>query len=290
MSLARKSLLSDKELLKNILSGMTKEPITRDRWMEFAKSAFTIENTNAYLEIYKFLEVYHTTCEKIGLSSNIKDDILAYPADPSLLTIECAATNELELKEWTSDISSKLINLYIKPTGEKQLNLRSKERDTCLSDFQSGNTHPSIFLDVLYSIRKMIIENDLPKFKQAALDHNIRKEHQRIRFITAVSSSVIAIALLVLFIGLNLVQYYRFLCYPSILTAFLGYFQWKNKFCVAFSDRKQVNTGGYTGLMSVDDDYACQYQSKRSKMIKIKSFSCSIVILAVFFAVPPYSF
>jgi len=52
---SRKSVMStDKDLVKKILCGMTKEPITRDTWIQFVKSNYTSENTNFLLDAYKY--------------------------------------------------------------------------------------------------------------------------------------------------------------------------------------------------------------------------------------------
>ena len=289
-TLSTKTLIGDRELLRNILSNKTKDPISRDIWIRFVQSTYTVENTMILLNIMKFVEVYHFTCSKIGLSSNITEEVVIFPSAEGMMLFECTAIDENKLKDWCGDICLALIDTFIKIGSPNEINLSSKVRDDCLQQYRNGKYHPSIFKDVKESIQKSVIENDLPKFKEFALDQNIELQHRRIRGMAAIFNGILTFVFYGFMLAYGVQQYYRLLGFILIFGAFIGYFQWSAKFCVYFADKKQKNTSGYTGLKRIEDDYACQYQGKRSKVIKMKTMACTLTVLAIFFVLPPYNF
>ena len=289
-SLKRKQLISDKELIKTILTDKTKEPITRVRFLNFVKSVYTSENTIALMELWRYTQVYHDSCTKIGLKIDIgDDDIVFINPIPEMMTIECPGQSEEDIKIWASDLAEKFVNMYVKAGASNELNLSSKVRDECLKQCNEGNRTPMIFNEVKESIVKNIIDNDLGVFRQATLDQNINKEHRRVRLIVGIVNAVLAVIFYAFLLGYNVSQYYRLLGYPLLLGMFVGYFQWKAKFCVAFSDTKKINTVGFTGMAEVTDEYSCKYQGKRSKQIKLKTILCGTLVLVILFVVPPYN-
>ena len=163
--------VSDKQLLQTILSGKTKEPISRENWINFVKSSYTVENTLVYMDMTRFVELYHQTCAKIGLSSNITDEILVFSVIDGMICNDCYASKESELKVWSEDICTKLIEAYIKSGSKYEVKVTAKIRDECLRQYRKGKYHPSIFKEIYDVIGLSILETDFPKFKLNALDH-----------------------------------------------------------------------------------------------------------------------
>eukprot|EP00834_Sanchytrium_tribonematis_P000324 NODE_6_length_70510_cov_1.054395.p29 type:complete len:293 gc:universal NODE_6_length_70510_cov_1.054395:28566-27688(-) len=286
----RQSLLGDAQLVKNIFSGKTKEPITRENWLTFVESTYTSENTILYFEFCKFNEVYHRECQKIGLNPQLSaDDILIVNQLSSMQDFHSEVKDENGLKLWCEDICRNIIDKYIKIGSSLEVNISSKVRDECLDLYKKGRFHPGIFKDVQKAILDNILQNDLPKFKQLALDQNILVQHRRLRAIFCLIFLGLATIFYGLIIGFKVSQYYRLFGFPFLYIIFICYFQWKAKFCVYFADKKQKNTKGYEGLATVEDEYACQYQGKRSSKIKKQATAATLFCFIVLFVVPPYN-
>ena len=285
----KKAVTTDRQLLREILAGTTKSPITRDRWLEFVAGAYSKENTVAFVELSTYFEVYHKLCNSISLNSNISEPIVTLLPVAGMISFENSVNSENELKKWSEDICNLLITKYLKKGAEIQLNLSDKESSECLKLCGSGKYHPNIFKDILESILLMMVENDLPKFKSYALDENMKAKHRLIRLISGLVIAFGATVLYGFLLEYKLSQYYRFLGFPLLVTMFLSYFQWKAKFCVVFSKLKVQNTGGYVGVSNIEDDYACAYQGKRAETIYKKSLASAAILFVILFVVPPYN-
>ena len=283
-----KPILSDKDLLIKILTGNTKDPISLEDWTDFVKNTtLSIENTLLFINICKFTETFDNLCKSINLASNLKEEVVVTKAINGLFDYQCSITDESGLKEFAERISNQLITKFIKAGSEFEVNLSSKIRTDCLSELSSGKHHPNSFVGIKNSIFADILLNDLPQFKEKALNQNIAAEHRRMRFflgLVTLSSLLMTYSLLLAY---NATQYYRLLGLPMTYYVFLFYFQYKAKFCVTFAGAGRRNVQGYSGI-AVEDEYACKYQKNRAKNIKIKSWVGGLVLLIILFVVPPY--
>ena len=287
----KKQIITDKELLVNILLGLTKDPISRDQWLDFVENTtYSPENTLLYLDIWKYTYTYHEICKTIGIASNIKDqqtiDVASVPGmqDYSFHDVK----NEDDLKKWSEQICTKLIDKYIKSGAELEINISSKIRTECTSDPKNGKFHPNGFVSVKMSIFDNMVANDLTKFKAVALDQNIAIEHRRLRLLGGILMVGGIILMYSLLLSSNASQYYRLLGQPLTYYLFLFYFQYRAKFCVTFAGAKHRNVKGYTGILT-EDEYTCQYQKKRAIKIKLKSHLGGTLLLILLFVVPPYN-
>ncbi len=282
-------MLGDGQLVSHILTGQTKFPITRENWLRFVESTYTTESTFLYLEILKFTQVYRDECIKIALNPNIDEDVLTLQAIDGMMDYTCSISNEMELKQWSEKICSGIIDQYVKVGAKNEVNLGSKIREDCVVAFKDGKYHPSIFKEVKHSILNTIVENDLPKFRAIALDTNLEIEHRKIRLYVGLAFGAFSIVLYTLLLAYQTSQYYRLLGLPLLFLCFIGFFQWKAKFCVQFAKQKQKNVQGYSGLQDVEDDYACQYQSKRAYKINRNAWLSTLTCAIILFVVPPYN-
>ena len=286
----KKDLVTDRVLLERILLGKTQEPISLDNWVAFVNSVtFSPENTLFYLDVLKYFYCYQLTCSKFGYGSNISGPLVNIVGIPGLIVLECNGTNESELKIWSERTCTSLVNTYVKAGSDLELNVSSKIRSDLLTHFNAGKYHPTIFNDIKEAVFASVVLNDMPKFKTAALDQNIELQHRRLRLYGGIICTIGITALYASLLSSTSSQYYRLLGLPLTYYLFLFYFQHKAKFCVTFADRKSRNVKGYMGVAEVKDEYACEYQGRRSKKIKSQSLLGGIILLIIFFVVPPYN-
>ena len=126
--------LSDIELLHQILAGNTKYPIARENWKNFVHNSFSFENTLAFVDFTKYGAVYNQTCIKIGLKSNIKDEMVMSTEqyEENQIDFENEVSNEKELDTWCRSICSQLIEHYVNLGAKNEINLNSDVREKCL--------------------------------------------------------------------------------------------------------------------------------------------------------------
>jgi len=216
------------------------------------------------------------------------EDVLETGHVDGIDDLNISINTEAELQQWSEQVCTRLLDTYIKAGSSMEVNLSAKIRQDCLSLYQSGKHHPSIFMPCIDSFTISIITNDLPKFKAFALDRNIEIQHRNLRLLGLVLSLAASLAFYISMLASKSSQYYRLLGLPLLLGIFWFYFQWQAKFCVSFADRKKKNTKGYMGVGIIEDEYACQYQGKRSKMIKTRAITTTIILYIILFVVPPY--
>ena len=279
---------SSSDLLQNILSGKTKEPISRENWISYVKSAYTVENTLFLMDIRRFGELYQKCCDKIGIPSNIAKGLKPLSVIDGMICTDCYAATETLLKIWAEDICSKTVETYIKVGSKFEINIASKLREDCLRKHRRGEHNPSLFFEIEEAFQASILANDFPKFKLFTLDQNIEVQHVYLRLYFALVFAGFASLLFGLLMGFSCAQYYRLFGFPLLYVVFVSYFQYRAKFCVTFAAAKRKNTKGYYGVSVIEDEYACKYQGNKSKNMKQKSVLYALAATIVFFVVPPY--
>ena len=160
-----RNLGTDKDLLHRILTNKTQDALSRDNWIKFVKSNYSLENTLFLLNVMKFAEVYHLVSCKIGLIYNISEEVVMTPPSDAMMSFICNADSEAELKAWCQAMCLKLINTYIKVESPSEINVSSKMRLDCLVQYKNGVFSPTMFKDVKEAIEKLVMDNDLSKFK-----------------------------------------------------------------------------------------------------------------------------
>eukprot|EP00834_Sanchytrium_tribonematis_P000894 NODE_18_length_47517_cov_0.674814.p16 type:complete len:287 gc:universal NODE_18_length_47517_cov_0.674814:4778-3918(-) len=280
-------LLGDKELIHKIFSGQTKEPITRQKWIQFVESTYTTECTLFYFEISKFMEVYRRECVKLKIESKLDNNDTTVSQIKGMQDYQCDPKSSEDLDIWAKSICAKLVDLYILPGSRLEINIYSDIRDHCLNQFRNGEYSPAIFLPAKQSIMETILQNDLPKFKETHLNQNIQKHHQNLRLIFAMAFLVFTGSFYGLIMGFQEYNYYRLCTFPLIYESFIYFLQWKSKFCVYFAGKRKANIVKYEGV-TVEDEYACIYQDMRASEIRKKSIIFSLAVYIILLVCPPY--
>ena len=133
-------------------------------------STYTSENTLALIDFTKYIDVYDQTCSVIGIPSNInKAYVLTAMQFEKNIIFENNVKTNAELKIWSKSVCTQLIDVYIKNRADKELNIDEDIRQRCLEEFDRGNFHPSIFLEIKECVQLLILDNDVPLFKQKFL-------------------------------------------------------------------------------------------------------------------------
>ena len=151
--------------LKSILYG---NHSTVENWMTYVKSIYTVENTLFILNIYKFIEIYCNVCDKLGISHvmtretealNLKNEMIDFTSSSNI-------NSEIELLEWSKNICTQIIDEFMTTGSNSEINLSFKIKQNCVAQFKNGKYHPSIFKEANEAISLLVVQNDLPNFKE----------------------------------------------------------------------------------------------------------------------------
>ena len=279
---------TDHELLRNIFTGVTKSPISRENWKSFVESTYTVENTLAFTDISKYAEVYDRVCSLIGIPSNIeKSELLIVTQFEKNISFENEVKNEEEILNWSKSTCLKLIELYIKNGADKEVNISAELRERCLSKYSENFFHPSIFNDIKEATLLIIIENDIPLFKKNALDINI---HRKIKRKRALVGSIVLCSVVIIYsclLSFQVSQYYRLIGFPLLLWISVFLLSSYYNFCPFAAKSNKIYSK--VEVLIVADEYACKYQNKKGNRMILTSLGISIGVTILLFFVPPFN-